>query len=189
MPLARMQSSGAPGEKLPAPSVKNPRTDPPDGAGQTCPLEIELRDGPSFRQSCRPSLLRGRSIIAQATLFVCLTFALPLRASPAHQPSESPDSRQAICTDCITPRLSDYPDRMRSLWAKLQPYAWESGIASQYITGDEVLARLDYVSFLDLTGQPLPDNRNGIFEGRRCCSACLVDRARSSCDPRSRPDC
>jgi predicted HTH transcriptional regulator len=46
----------------------------------------------------------------------------------------------------------------------LQPYAWESGIAAQFLTGDEVLARLDYASYFDLTGQPLPDNRSGIFE-------------------------
>jgi predicted HTH transcriptional regulator len=63
-----------------------------------------------------------------------------------------------------TPRLSDHPERLRALWAKLQPYAWESGIAAQFLTGDEVLARLDYASYFDLTGQPLPDNRSGIFE-------------------------
>ncbi|MFD1328857.1 ATP-binding protein [Mycoplana ramosa] len=63
-----------------------------------------------------------------------------------------------------TPRLSDYPDRMRALWAKLQPYVWETGIAAQYVTSDEVLARLDYTSFFELTQQPLPDNRNGIFD-------------------------
>jgi predicted HTH transcriptional regulator len=63
-----------------------------------------------------------------------------------------------------TPRLSDHPERLRALWAKLQPYAWESGIAAQFLTGDEVLTRLDYASYFDLTGQPLPDNRSGIFE-------------------------
>lgn len=63
-----------------------------------------------------------------------------------------------------TPRLSDYPDVMRALWAKLQPYVWESGIAMQFLTSDEVLERLDYAGYFDLTGQPLPDNRNGIFE-------------------------
>jgi predicted HTH transcriptional regulator len=63
-----------------------------------------------------------------------------------------------------TPRLSDYPERLRALWTKLQPYAWETGIAAQFLTGDAVLARLDYASYFDLTGQPLPDNRTGIFE-------------------------
>lgn len=63
-----------------------------------------------------------------------------------------------------TPRLSDYPDRLRALWARLQPYAWETGLAAQFVTGDDVLARLDYAAYFDLTDQPLPDNRQGIFE-------------------------
>ena len=63
-----------------------------------------------------------------------------------------------------TPRLSDHPERLKALWAKLHPFAWEAGVAAQFLTGDEVLARLDYTSYFDLTGQPLPDNRAGIFD-------------------------
>ena len=63
-----------------------------------------------------------------------------------------------------TPRLADQPERQKALWAKLQSYAWEAGIAAVFLTGDEVLARLDYASYFDLTRQPLPDNRAGIFE-------------------------
>lgn len=63
-----------------------------------------------------------------------------------------------------TPKLSDYPERQRALWAKLQPYAWESGVAAQFVSGDDVLQALEYPSFFELTGQPLPDNRTAIFE-------------------------
>lgn len=63
-----------------------------------------------------------------------------------------------------TPRLADYPERLQALWSRLRPYAWETGIAAQFVSGDEVLARLDYAGYFDLTGQPLPDNRQGIFE-------------------------
>lgn len=63
-----------------------------------------------------------------------------------------------------TPRLSDYPERMRALWAKLQPFAWESGIAAEFVTADDVLTLLDYPSYFELTRQPLPDNRPGIFD-------------------------
>lgn len=63
-----------------------------------------------------------------------------------------------------TPRLSDHPERLKLLWTKIQPYAWESGIAAQFLASDEVLARLDYASYFDLTGQTLPDNRAGIFD-------------------------
>lgn len=36
-----------------------------------------------------------------------------------------------------TPRLSDYPERQKLLWTKIQPYAWETGIAAQFLTGDD----------------------------------------------------
>lgn len=63
-----------------------------------------------------------------------------------------------------TPKLSDHPERLKALWARLQPYAWEAGIAAQFLNGDAVLERLDYAVYFDLTGQSLPDNRAGIFE-------------------------
>jgi predicted HTH transcriptional regulator len=90
---------------------------------------------------------------------------LVLLEIPAAAPSPVEFERTAhIRIGSATPRLSDHPERLRALWAKLQPYAWETGIAAQYLTGDEVLARLDYASYFDLTGQPLPDNRAGIFD-------------------------
>jgi len=63
-----------------------------------------------------------------------------------------------------TPKLADYPDRYKQLIEAMQPYTWEHGIARQYISGDEVLSLLDYAQYFRLTGQPLPDNRTGIFE-------------------------
>lgn len=63
-----------------------------------------------------------------------------------------------------TPRLTDYPDRYQRLIERLQPYRWEQGIARQYASGDEVLALLHYSQYFRLTGQPLPDNRVGIFD-------------------------
>jgi ATP-dependent DNA helicase RecG len=63
-----------------------------------------------------------------------------------------------------TPKLTDYPQRYQQLIERLQPYRWESGIARQYASGDDVLALLDYSQYFRLTKQPLPDNRAGIFE-------------------------
>lgn len=74
------------------------------------------------------------------------------------------DRQSYIRIGSTTPKLSDHPERLKALWAKLQPYAWECGAAAQFLTGDEVLARLDYAAYFDLTGQPLPDNRKGIFD-------------------------
>lgn len=90
---------------------------------------------------------------------------LVLLEIPAAASSPVEFERQAfIRIGSATPRLSDYPERLKALWAKLQPYAWEMGIAAQFLSGDEVLARLDYTAYFDLTGQPLPDNRKGIFD-------------------------
>ena len=47
---------------------------------------------------------------------------------------------------------------------KLQPFLWETGIAANFLTEEEVLARIDYPSYFDLTEQPLPNNRQGIIE-------------------------
>ena len=63
-----------------------------------------------------------------------------------------------------TPRLSQYPSHLQALWDKLRPYRWESGVAAQFLTGDQLLELIDYASFFNLTEQPLPDNRAGIFE-------------------------
>ncbi len=63
-----------------------------------------------------------------------------------------------------TPKLADFPDRHQALIEALRPYAWEHNIATQYISGDDVLALIDYAQFFKLTKQPLPDNRVGIFE-------------------------
>lgn len=63
-----------------------------------------------------------------------------------------------------TPKLTEYPQRYQQLIERLRPYRWEQGIARQYASGDEVLGLLDYSSYFRLTGQPLPDNRAGIFD-------------------------
>lgn len=90
---------------------------------------------------------------------------LVLLEIPAVTNSPVEFERQAyIRIGSATPRLSDHPERLKALWAKLQPYAWETGIAAQFLSGDEVLARLDYAAYFDMTGQPLPDNRKGIFD-------------------------
>jgi predicted HTH transcriptional regulator len=63
-----------------------------------------------------------------------------------------------------TPKLADYPDRFQALLTALRPYAWEHGIALQYVTSDDVLNLLDYTQYFRLTKQPLPDNRAGILD-------------------------
>lgn len=90
---------------------------------------------------------------------------LVLLEIPAATNSPVEFERQAyVRIGSATPRMSDHPERLKVLWAKLQPYAWESGVAAQFLSGDEILSRLDYAAYFDLTGQTLPDNRQGIFD-------------------------
>jgi ATP-dependent DNA helicase RecG len=63
-----------------------------------------------------------------------------------------------------TPSLKDHKEVEAALWAKLRPFAWESGVARSFVGGDEVLDALDYAAYFELTKQRLPDNRAGIFE-------------------------
>jgi ATP-dependent DNA helicase RecG len=63
-----------------------------------------------------------------------------------------------------TPKLTDYPERYQRLIEALRPYRWEHGVARQYASGDDVLSLLDYTVYFRLSGQPLPDNRAGIFD-------------------------
>ena len=63
-----------------------------------------------------------------------------------------------------TPRLSAHPARMRELWAKMQPYIWEHGVAAKFQTSDQVLSLLNYPGYFDLMGQPLPANKDGILD-------------------------
>lgn len=120
---------------------------------------------------------------------------LKIPAAPA-SPVEF-DRTAFIRIGSATPRLSDYPERLRALWAKLQPYVWESGLAAQFLTGDEVLARLNYTAYFDLTGQPLPDSRWSAPSGsstalrvramrrwRRLCGACGCARSREPASTR-----
>lgn len=73
-----------------------------------------------------------------------------------------------------TPKLTDYPERYQQLIEALRPYRWEHGVARQYASGDDVLSLLDYTVYFRLSGQPLPDNRAGIFDKLE--ADCLIVR-------------
>ena len=61
-----------------------------------------------------------------------------------------------------TPRLADHPERQKVLWDSLRPYAWETGVAQQFVSANEVLELLDYTSYFGLLGKPLPESDKGI---------------------------
>ena len=52
-----------------------------------------------------------------------------------------------------TPRLSEHPEKQTALWAKLQTYLWETGVAASFLRGNDVINLLDYATYFKLTGQ------------------------------------
>ena len=61
-------------------------------------------------------------------------------------------------------KLKDYPEKERELWSLFSRQAFERRLALENITADEVLAKINYPAYFDLTEQNLPDNKQGILE-------------------------
>lgn len=61
-------------------------------------------------------------------------------------------------------KLKDHPGKEKELWQALSRLSFEKGLAVQDVTGDDVLARLDYTTFFELSDQKFPVNRSGILE-------------------------
>lgn len=73
-------------------------------------------------------------------------------------------------------RLKDFPEKERALWRIFDQIPFEECVAVERVGGDEVLRLLDYPAYFDLLEQPLPANRDRIFE------ALGNDRLIRSCD-------
>lgn len=61
-------------------------------------------------------------------------------------------------------KLKDYPERERILWALFSESPFETGIALQAASSDDVLSLIDYTSAFRLFGTPLPDSRRAILQ-------------------------
>ncbi|MCC7172576.1 MAG: putative DNA binding domain-containing protein [Planctomycetes bacterium] len=73
-------------------------------------------------------------------------------------------------------KLKDHPERERELWRRLGSTSFESGIAAQRLSADEVLQRLAFTSYFDLLKLPLPPDRDAILAALEADE--LVKRAR-----------
>jgi predicted HTH transcriptional regulator len=61
-------------------------------------------------------------------------------------------------------KLQDFPEKEKQLWLLFSRQPFEEGIALENITADEVLAKINYSSYFDVTQQNLPDNKQTILE-------------------------
>ena len=72
-------------------------------------------------------------------------------------------------------KLKDFHEKERALWQQLSRTPFEKGLAKRGVSGDEVLALLDYPKFFELAGFNLPDNKQGILE-RLKVDQLIIDR-------------
>ena len=61
-------------------------------------------------------------------------------------------------------KLRDCPEKERELWRHFDKVPFEKGIAKSGVTQSDVLLLLDVTAYFDLTRQPFPESRSGIFQ-------------------------
>lgn len=64
----------------------------------------------------------------------------------------------------IKKKLSDFPEKDRKIWAKLNHVSFEREISIANVSADEVIQKLDYPNYFKLTKQVLPSNKEGILK-------------------------
>jgi ATP-dependent DNA helicase RecG len=63
-----------------------------------------------------------------------------------------------------TKELTEYPEKERQIWNKTAKIVFETKIAKQNLSTDEIVKYLDIQKFFDLTGMPFPATRKGIID-------------------------
>jgi len=86
-----------------------------------------------------------------------------LRVQPAVGAPVTFSGVEWIRIGSIKKKLKDHPGRERDLWLALARVSFEAGAAATAVSGDEVLAMLDYPKVFGLFNQNLPANRSGIL--------------------------
>jgi ATP-dependent DNA helicase RecG len=61
-------------------------------------------------------------------------------------------------------KLDEYPEKQRQIWTKEPSAVFETGIAAKNVEADIALKLIDYPAYFELTNQPLPINREAIFD-------------------------
>lgn len=87
-----------------------------------------------------------------------------LRVRPALASPVSFKGTEWIRIGGVKKKLKEHPGKEKELWLVLAKLSFEKGIAIQEVSGDEVLVRLDYPKYFELSGQSLPAERSGILE-------------------------
>lgn len=80
-----------------------------------------------------------------------------------HTPVRFKDS-EFVRVGSYKKKLKEFPEKERSLWQRFSRAPFEKGIAKRNVSGDEVLALLEYPKYFEMAGLALPANKQGILE-------------------------
>ncbi len=86
-----------------------------------------------------------------------------LEVERAHRQPARFEGVEFIRVGSIKKKLKDLPEKERALWRVFDRTPFEVGVARENASSDEVLVLLDYPSYFELLGRPLPDHRAGIL--------------------------
>ena len=86
-----------------------------------------------------------------------------LEISPAYRHPVQFQGIEYIRVGSIKTKLKAHPEKERELWHTFNKTAFEDELAAENLSPDEVLQLLDYPSYFELLGRPLPEGRTGIF--------------------------
>ena len=92
------------------------------------------------------------------------TFVLFEIPAAGHTPVRFKDT-EYVRVGSYKKKLRDYPEKERELWASFaRQSAFEQGVAESSMPAAETLSLLDYAAYFDLTGQRLPEDRDGVLQ-------------------------
>jgi ATP-dependent DNA helicase RecG len=86
------------------------------------------------------------------------------RVTPCrHQPVRFKDT-EFIRIGTYKKRLKDHPEKERALWAQLTKVPFEKDLAATDVHEDDVLRKLDYPAYFELSGQALAPDKSSILD-------------------------
>ncbi len=110
-------------------------------------------------QKCNPKIdFRFYEFVADNALPVVI---LEMQAA-AHTPVQF-DGTEYIRVGSYKKKLRDFPEKERELWRVFDRTPFEQQMAAEGLNAEEVLKRLDYPAYFDLTDLPLPEGREAIL--------------------------
>lgn len=87
-----------------------------------------------------------------------------LEIEPATQHPVAFEGERFIRVGSATKKLKDHPEKERALWRILERVNFESGVAAERVSNNNVLNLLNYQAYFRLLERQIPENNNAIFD-------------------------